>query len=133
MTSNESRIGICMSAFLVTVASYRNLHEALLAKGSLESVGIKCVLGNEHTGRMLGTNAVGGLRLQVHQRDADTATGLLSSGIPAVFFTEKGELYLQPSCPRCDALDVRCEDRSLFDTFMAWLMSDSTETPTHQL
>jgi len=65
-----------MSAFLVTVASYRNLHEALLAKGSLESVGIKCVLGNEHTGRMLGTNAVGGLRLQVHQRDADTATGL---------------------------------------------------------
>jgi hypothetical protein len=52
---------------LVTVASFRDLHEALLAKGSLDSAGITCFLANENIVRLdwLYANAVGGIKLRV--------------------------------------------------------------------
>ena len=95
-----------MAKPLVTIASFRDLPEAWLAKGSLESVGIPCFLANENIVRLdwLYANAVGGVRLQVHKKDVKVATELLGSGIPAVIFGEEGELYLQPTCPECDSL-----------------------------
>ncbi len=109
---------------LVTIAQYRDLPEALLAKGTLESTGISCYLANENIVRLdwLLANSVGGIRLQVRHEDAGLATEVLRSGIPAVFFTEKGELYLQPSCPECDSLDVSYRNQNRRLTFLAWLL-----------
>ncbi len=113
-----------MARPLVTIASFRDLPEAWLAKGSLESVGIPCFLANENIVRLdwLYANAVGGVRLQVHRKDAKIATELLGSGIPAVIFGEEGELYLQPTCPECDSLKISYGDRNRWVRFLSWLM-----------
>ena len=109
---------------LVTIASYRDLPEALLAKGTLESTGIRCYLANENIVRLdwLLANSVGGIRLQVRREHASLAAEVLGAGIPAVFFTEEGELYLQPSCPQCDSLDVSYQNQNRHLTFLAWLL-----------
>jgi hypothetical protein len=109
---------------LVTIASYRDLPEALLAKGTLESAGIPCYLANENIVRLdwLLANSVGGIRLQVRPADAGLATEVLGSGIPAVFFMEKGELYLQPSCPECDSLDICYRNQNRRFMFLSWLL-----------
>jgi hypothetical protein len=109
---------------LVTIAAFRDLPEALLARGTLESAGIPCYLANENIVRLdwLLANTVGGVRLQVRAADAELAAEVLGSGIPAVFFTDKGELYLQPSCPECDSLDVSYRNQNRRLTFIAWLL-----------
>jgi hypothetical protein len=109
---------------LITIASYRDLPEALLAKGTLDSAGIPCFLANQNIVRLdwLWANMVGGVRLQVRPEDARLAEEVLAAGIPAVFFTEKGELYLQPSCPLCDSLDVSYRNRNRWVTFLSWLL-----------
>jgi len=109
---------------LVTVASFRDLHEALLAKGSLDSAGIRCFLANENIVRLdwLFANAVGGIKLRVPQAKIDQALEVLNSGIPAVFFSEKGELYTQPQCPECDSLDISYRDQNRWATFLSWLV-----------
>jgi Putative prokaryotic signal transducing protein len=109
---------------LVTIAAFRDLPEALLARGALESAGIPCYLANENIVRLdwLLANTVGGVRLQVRAADADLAAEVLGCGIPAVFFTDKGELYLQPSCPECDSLDISYRNQNRRLTFIAWLL-----------
>ena len=113
-----------MARLLVTIASFRDLPDAWLAKGSLESVGIPCFLANENIVRLdwLYANAVGGVRLQVHKKDVKVATELLGSGIPAVIFGEEGELYLQPTCPECDSLRISYGNRNRWVSFLSWLM-----------
>jgi len=62
---------------LVTIRTFHELHEAMLAKGMLDSAGIQCVVVDDNTGRMLGSRAVGGIRMQVNRADADAALELL--------------------------------------------------------
>jgi len=62
---------------LVTIRTFRELHEAMLAKGMLDSAGIQCVVVDDNTGRMLGSRAVGGIRMQVNRADANAALELL--------------------------------------------------------
>ena len=113
-----------MSDRLITVASFRDLPQALLAKGALDSTGIPCFLANENIVRLdwLLASAVGGIRLQVHETDAEKALEVLNDGIPAVFFSEKGELYEQPQCPNCESLNISYQDRNRWVTFLSWLM-----------
>ena len=52
---------------LVTIRSFQELPEAMLAKGILDSAGIQCLVVDDNMGRMLGSNAVGGFRMQVNR------------------------------------------------------------------
>ena len=64
---------------LVTIRKFRDLHEALLAKGLLESSGIKCSLFDDNMVALdwLASTALGGIKLQVSPEDAEAATKLL--------------------------------------------------------
>jgi hypothetical protein len=102
----------------VTVGRFRDLSEALLAKGMLESAGIECFLADQDLVRMdwFYSNAIGGMRLQVKVEDADAATELLEQPIPDNFEVNgEGESYEQPRCPNCQSLDIQFEgvDRGL--------------------
>ena len=112
-------------AAVVTLQHFRDIPEALLAKGKLESAGIPCVLADGNLVRMdwLLSNAIGGIRLQVHQQDLETARAVLDEPIPPEFSEEQvGEDYAQPRCPRCYSLDISFEKFDHFWTFSLWLL-----------
>jgi hypothetical protein len=97
---------------LVTVRKFRDLPEALLAKGCLESAGIECVLVDDNMVRLdwFWSNLMGGIKLQVNREDAETAAGILDQPIPEGFdVTGIGE-YRQPRCPHCQSLDVSFQE-----------------------
>jgi hypothetical protein len=64
---------------LVILRRFRDLPEALLAKGLLDSAGIKCFLSDENTVRMhwMWSNALGGVRLWIREEDVPQAVELL--------------------------------------------------------
>ena len=69
---------------VVTVQQYRDLTEAQLAMGVLESAGIPCYLRDENTVRTqwFWSNLIGGIRLQVREEDRAAAEALLNQPIP---------------------------------------------------
>jgi hypothetical protein len=69
---------------VVTVQQYRDLTEAQLAMGVLESAGIPCYLRDENTVRTqwFWSNLIGGIRLQVREEDLAAAEALLNQPIP---------------------------------------------------
>jgi hypothetical protein len=114
-----------VSSELVTLQHFRDVPEALLAKGKLESAGIACALADGNLVRMdwLLSNAIGGIRLQVHQQDAEAARAILDEPIPPEFREEEvGESYAQPQCPRCYSLDIGFEKINRFWTYGLWLL-----------
>jgi hypothetical protein len=97
---------------MVTIAKFRDLPEALLAQGNLNSSGIEAVLLDDNLVRLdwLWSNAVGGIKLQVQAEDADEATEILNQPIPEAFeFGGAGD-YRQPECRRCKSLDVTFQE-----------------------
>lgn len=110
---------------LVTLQHFRDIPEALLAKGMLESAGIECLLADGNMVRMdwLLSNAIGGIRLQVRKEDLESARALLDEPIPAEFAEDElGEAFVQPRCPRCYSLDIGFERIDRFWTYALWLL-----------
>jgi hypothetical protein len=99
-------------AKLVTVARYRDLPEAVVARAVLEEAGIECLLRDENTVRMdwLWSNLIGGMRLQVAAKDEEAARELLSQPVPKQFAVDSGEEFEQPVCPRCGSVEVVSSD-----------------------
>ena len=97
---------------MVTIAKFRDLPEALLAQGNLNSSGIESVLLDDNLVRLdwLWSNAVGGIKLQVKVEDADEATEILNQPIPEEFEFGGAEDYRQPECPKCKSLDVTFQE-----------------------
>jgi len=64
---------------LTTIRKFRDLPEAILAKGLLESAGIECYLADDNIVRMdwFLSNAIGNMRLQVKPADAEAAIEIL--------------------------------------------------------
>jgi Putative prokaryotic signal transducing protein len=62
---------------LLTLRQFRDLPEALVAKGVLDSAGIKSFLANENTMRMAWSNVVGSVKLWVREEDVSQAVELL--------------------------------------------------------
>ena len=93
---------------LVTIRQFRDLPEALLAKGCLESVGIECFLGDENLVRLdwFISNFIGGIKLNVRIADADNARRILDEPILEGLYVQGVGLYEQPRCPKCRSLDV---------------------------
>jgi hypothetical protein len=93
---------------LVNLRQFRDLPEALLAKGSLESAGIECFLADENLVRLdwFISNFIGGIKLRVRPEDAENAAKLLDEPILEGLYVRGVGLYEQPRCPKCDSLDV---------------------------
>jgi hypothetical protein len=93
---------------LVNLRQFRDLPEALLAKGSLESAGIECFLADENLVRLdwFISNFIGGIKLRVRPEDAENARKLLDEPILEGLYVQGIGLYEQPRCPKCDSLDV---------------------------
>jgi hypothetical protein len=93
---------------LVTIRQFRDLPEALLAKGSLESAGIECFLRDDNLVRLdwFISNFVGGIKLCVRSEDAASARELLDEPILEGLYVQGVGLYEQPRCPKCNSLDV---------------------------
>ncbi len=93
---------------MVTLRQFRDLPEALLAKGILDSAGIECFLVDENMIRMnwFISNLLGGIRLQVNRDDVEEAVTLLSEPTPEGFDIEGLGKYEQPQCPRCGSVDI---------------------------
>ncbi|HMD15565.1 MAG TPA: hypothetical protein VKH18_02775 [Terriglobales bacterium] len=96
----------------VTVRKFRDLPEALLAKGSLESAGIQAYLIDENMIRLnwFRSNFFGGIKLQVNVNDAEAASEILNQPIPETMDIEGIGTFEQPKCPRCQSLDISHEE-----------------------
>lgn len=97
---------------LATIRQFRDLPEALLAKGSLESAGIQCFLRDDNLVRLdwFISNFVGGVKLCVNPEDAETARRLLDEPILEGMYVHGVGLYEQPRCPKCNSLDVNFQE-----------------------
>ncbi len=97
---------------LVTIRQFRDLPEALLAKGSLESAGIECFLADDNLVRMdwFISNFIGGIKLNVRTADAPNAQKLLDEPILEGLYVQGVGLYEQPRCPNCQSLDVNFQE-----------------------
>jgi hypothetical protein len=97
---------------LVTIRQFRDLPEALLAKGSLESAGIECFLADENLVRLdwFISNLIGGIKLSVKAQDAESARQILDDGILEGLYVQGVGLYEQPRCPTCQSLDVNFQE-----------------------
>ncbi len=92
----------------LTIRAFRDLPEALLAKGSLDSAGIDCALVDDNVVRMdwLWSNSMGGVKLQVDAEDVPAAEEILAQPIPEHFDVSGVGEYEQPRCPKCGSLDI---------------------------
>jgi hypothetical protein len=97
---------------LVTIRQFRDLPEALLAKGSLESAGIECFLADENLVRLdwFISNFIGGIKLNVRPADEAVARKILDEPILEGMYVHGVGLYEQPRCPRCHSLDVNFQE-----------------------
>jgi hypothetical protein len=97
---------------MVTIRQFRDLPEALFAKGSLESSGIECAMLDDNMVRLdwFISNLLGGVKLQVRPEDVAIAEEILSQPIPENFDVPGIGAYEQPRCPKCQSLDVSFQE-----------------------
>lgn len=98
---------------LLTLRRYRDLSEAIVARGMLESAGISVYLQDENLVRLdwQVSNFIGGIRLQVEQSDAEAAAELLEQPVPESIpfagpFDATDPEFEQPRCPKCGSLEI---------------------------
>ena len=82
---------------LVMIRQFRDLPEALLAKGSLESAGIEAFLVDDNMVRMdwFISNLVGGIKLCVRQEDEEAALAALQQPTPGAIEVDGVGTYEQ--------------------------------------
>ncbi len=99
---------------LVTLRSYRDLSEAIVARSLLESAGITVYLQNENLVRLdwQVSNFIGGIRLQVDRGEAQAAEEILSQPVPDTIEFGRDEEFSQPHCPACGSIDIMFEGAS---------------------
>lgn len=97
---------------LLVIRRFRDLPEAMLAKGKLESQGLDSFIADDNMVRMdwLWSNLVGGVKLLVDAEDEERALRVLDEAIPAEIDFEGETEYLQPRCPNCKSLDINFEE-----------------------
>lgn len=96
----------------ITLQRFRDLPEALLAKGALESAGIECRLTDDNMVRLdwFISNLLGGAKLQVKPEDEEAAREILDQPIPESFEVEGAGEYQQPRCPKCNSVEITFEE-----------------------
>ena len=108
---------------LVTIATYREMEDAVSAKGKLDAAGIHCVLStsasagaarmpvsfNEDSPGMEGfrAKAADDVHLQVHEEDAQAATDILTGSSAD---EDLDDMLDEPVCPTCGSMDLHYHD-----------------------
>ena len=79
---------------LVLLRRFRDIPEALLAKGKLDASGIECFLADENMVRMdwLISNLLGGVKLLVEPSDFSRASRILNEPAPSAPDTDNRDL-----------------------------------------
>lgn len=115
---------------IVVYQTFTDPNEAHIVKGLLDSYGIECFLSDENivTLNALYSNAVGGVKLNVFEKDADRIESILNSeNTPndpdALNDKKSGEI----SCPRCHSTNVSYGGSlkrkfGFFEVFFAFLL-----------
>jgi hypothetical protein len=109
---------------LVMLRRFRDIPEALLAKGRLDASGIECFLADDNMVRMdwFISNLLGGVKLLVEAEDFTRATSILNEPIPNKLDVEGVGEYKQPRCPQCGSLDTAfAELEKTLSYTSAWL------------
>lgn len=91
---------------IVVFETFYNPIEANIVKSRLMDSGIQCFLSDENTIIMnpLYTQALGGVKLHLFERDVDLARDILGETIPVLETSEEGEgEYV---CPKCGSQNV---------------------------
>jgi len=93
---------------LIMLRSFRDVPEALLAKGRLDSAGIECLLADDNMVRMdwFISNLLGGVKLLVDAEDFAQALRILNDPIPPQLELDAVGEYAQAQCPKCGSLDT---------------------------
>jgi len=123
---------------VVTVRRYRDLAEAYVGRSLLESAGIPSWIADEHLVRMdwFYSNLVGGMRLQVDERDEATAQEILNEGTPETIAYGEKQVYTQPTCPKCRSAEITLgsgteQGRSLVALYVLSIPVPPRETTWH--
>jgi hypothetical protein len=97
---------------LVIIRKFRDLPEALLAQGLIDSAGIETFLFDDATVRMnwFWSNLLGGIKLLVDAENVEAANEILNQPIPEGFTFEGAGDYQQPRCPKCQSMDISLEE-----------------------
>lgn len=117
-------VGVLESRKLVTVKRYRDLSEAIVARSILESANIPVFLFDENVVRLDWqiSNMIGGIRVQVDDRDEAAATAILNEPVPESFTVDDGSEFEQPRCPVCHSVEITFQGSgrgpALLSTFM---------------
>jgi len=109
---------------LVVLRRFRDIPDALLARGRLESTGIECFLADDNMVRMdwFISNLLGGVKLLVDADHFTEAARILNEPIPHELEVEGVGDYVQPRCPQCGSLDVAYAELNKKVSYMtAWL------------
>jgi len=96
---------------LITIARFRDLLEAELARGKLEAEGIPAFLADQY---LVGlrwdlSNAIGGVRLQVPHEYTEEAREIINADHSAVLSELQSPSLVsqKDSCPSCGSADIR--------------------------
>jgi predicted RNA-binding Zn-ribbon protein involved in translation (DUF1610 family) len=102
-----------------------------VGRSLLESAGIQGWIADEHLVRMnwFLSNMVGGMRLQVDERDEATARKILDAEVPRTIPYSPEETYIQPTCPKCGSAEVTLGDGTQRGRLLAVLYVASTPVP----
>lgn len=117
---------------MVTIRQFRDLPEAFLAKGCLDSAEIDSVLLDDNLVRLdwFWSNLMGGVKLKVDPSDASAADEILKQPIPENFDVDGVGEYEQPHCPACQSLDVTFKELNRPVSYMTmWL---NVPIPVHR-
>jgi ribosomal protein S27AE len=123
---------------LVTIATYREMADALTAKGKLDAAGIRCVLSagtradaHSHIPAMDGFHAIMGndVHLQVHEEDAATATGVLTGSSED---DDLEDMLDQPLCPTCGSMDLHYHDGKHWRPWVGVFVAGAATMATHK-
>lgn len=111
---------------LVTIQTFLYSHEATIVRGVLEREGVLCFLKDEFTiqANPFYSNALGGVKLQVHKEDETIAKKILDEygygenanekGETIIISNTSGEINVCPSCGNTDISLVKKPSGILF-------------------
>ena len=99
---------------MITIAKVSYVHEADILCMQLEEAGIKAFIPDQNTSSIqpLYSGAIGGIRVQIHERDLEQARELLGEPRPRV---DTGIFQ----CPKCSSDSVEYENISKRSAFLS--------------
>lgn len=108
---------------MVVVARFSFPHEAHIAKTSLEAAGIESNIADEHTvnTQWLYSNAIGGVRLMVHENDAQIAAEILNADFSDALCAEESPTS-QDKCPKCGSLNLEPFTKGKRPAFLVFIL-----------